>query len=207
MKAVFGYARVSTSDQTVAPQVDALVRAGVEPSQIYRDEGVSGLVLGKERVAFAKLLISLKAGDTLVVVRLDRLGRSVVDVLQQVEALTGRGITVRSLGEGVDSSTPAGRMVLTVMAGLAAYERELMMERQRAGIESARKRGTHMGRPWKLNAAQKEMVRDLLIAGRMISDVAQVLGCSESTVRRCAQRLVEEKEARDLAATQVTASL
>ncbi len=88
-----------------------------------------------------------------MVTRLDRLGRSLVDVLQTVESLRERGVTIRALAEGVDSSTAAGRMELGVMASLAAYERELTKERQRAGIDSAKCRGKHLGRPRALNAS------------------------------------------------------
>jgi DNA invertase Pin-like site-specific DNA recombinase len=178
---IYGYARVSTADQTIAPQVDALNKV-VEI--VFSDEATSGTIKGRERPGFARLLLALSPGDTLVVVRLDRLGRSVVDVLQQVEALTARGIVVRSLAEGVDSSTPAGRMVLGVMASLAAYERELTRERQTAGISSAKSRGKHLGRPHALNLAQKEHASALRELGKGPKEIGRLLGCSESTVRR-----------------------
>lgn len=177
----FAYARVSTSDQTVAPQVEALLLAGVAATHIHTDEAVSGMVKGRERAGLASLLIRLQPGDTLIVVRLDRLGRSVIDVLQQVEALTTRGIVVRSLAEGIDSSTPAGRMVIGVMASLAAYERELTRERQTAGIASAKAKGKHLGRPHALTTAQREFAQN---SGKSPKEVAQLLGCSESTARR-----------------------
>lgn len=177
----YAYARVSTTDQTVAPQVEALAAAGVPESHIYVDEATSGMTKGRDRAGLAGLLLQLHPGDTLVVVRLDRLGRSVIDVLQQVEALTARGIVVRSLAEGIDSSTPAGRMVIGVMASLAAYERELTRERQTAGIASAKARGKHMGRPHALTTAQREYA---LSSGKSAKEVAQILGCSESTARR-----------------------
>lgn len=182
---IFAYARVSTTDQTIAPQVEQLVRHGVE--KVFSDEATSGMVKGRERPGFAQLLTTLTKGDTLVVVRLDRLGRSVVDVLQQVEALTARGVVVKSLGEGVDSSTPAGRMVLGVMASLAAYERELTRERQTAGIQSAKSRGKHLGRPHALTSIQKDHVAQLQNQGVGLKDVARILGCSESTARRASK--------------------
>jgi DNA invertase Pin-like site-specific DNA recombinase len=177
----FAYARVSTSDQTVAPQVEALLKAGVPAENIHKDEATSGMTKGQDRTGLAALLCRLRPGDALVVVRLDRLGRSVVDVLQQVEALTARGIVVRSLAEGIDSSTPAGRMVIGVMASLAAYERELTRERQTAGIASAKSRGKHLGRPHALTSAQREYART---SGKSAKEISAILGCSESTARR-----------------------
>jgi DNA invertase Pin-like site-specific DNA recombinase len=184
--AVFAYARVSTDDQTLDPQLDALSKAGVPDANVFTDAAVSGTVVTQERPGYSALLARLQAGDVLTVVRLDRLGRSVVDVLLQVESLNARGVIVRALAEGVDSSTPAGRMVLGVMASLAAYERELTRERQTAGIASAQARGKHMGRPPKLNAAQQAKAVEWLKAGTPYTEIAAVLRCSLSTVRRFA---------------------
>lgn len=184
--AVYAYARVSTDDQTLNPQLDALQSAGVPKANVFTDAAVSGTVRGSERPGYSALLEKLQSGDQLVVVRLDRLGRSVVDVLMQVEALNARGVVVKALAEGVDSSTPAGRMVLGVMASLAAYERELTRERQRAGIDSAQARDQHMGRPHKLKSAQRAKAIEWLQAGEAYASIAEWLGCSLSTVRRLA---------------------
>lgn len=178
---IFAYARVSTSDQTVQPQLDVLSPL---TAHIFTDEAVSGIVHGRDRPGFSALLSQVQPGDTIVVVRLDRLGRSVVDVLEQVESLTKKGITVRSLAEGVDSSTPAGRMVLGVMASLAAYERELTKERQKAGIASAKAAGKHLGRPESLTLDQKTYAVQLRNEGKSPREIARLLGSSATTIRR-----------------------
>lgn len=138
MNLVLGYARVSTVSQTLDQQVDALVAAGVDATQIYSDQ-LSGA--RTDRPGLDELLRTAREGDEIVVVALDRLGRSMLHVIQTIEDLVARGIVLRSLRENLDFSTPTGRMMAAIFASLAEYERELIRERSAAAREAARIRG------------------------------------------------------------------
>jgi DNA invertase Pin-like site-specific DNA recombinase len=153
---VVGYARVSTDHQSLAAQHDALTDAGCERMFIDQLSGVR-----EDRPGLAKLLDYVRAGDVVVVVALDRLGRSLSGVIRTIETLTGRGVLLRSLREGIDYSTPTGRMLAGIFAALAGYERELMHERAAAARRAARLRGRHTGRPSRLSAAQARQLRAL----------------------------------------------
>jgi DNA invertase Pin-like site-specific DNA recombinase len=174
-----GYARVSTVDQHLEQQIAALQEAGCE--RLF-EEKISGA--GKQRPQFDAMLDYVRAGDEVVVVRLDRLGRSLLQVVRTIADLTERGIIVRGLRDGVDTSTSAGRMVAGVMASLAEYERELLSERTREGLAVARRRGAVMGRPAALTAEQVEQVLVLREAGQGVSAVARSLDVSRSTIYR-----------------------
>src|SRR5664280_2931456 len=137
-----GYARVSTDHQSLLAQRDALTAAGCD--RIFTDQ-MSGV--REDRPGLAQLLDYVRPGDTVVVVALDRLGRSLSGVIRTIETLTERGVLLRSLREGIDYSTPTGRMLAGIFAALAAYERELMHERAAAARQAARLRGRHTGRP------------------------------------------------------------
>lgn len=136
-----GYARVSSADQSEDGQVDALRRAGADPIVVERASGVGG------RPLLDELIEGLRFGDTLAITEVSRLGRATSDILLLVDDLQRRGVHLRILNLGIDTATAAGGLVLTMMAGLAKFERELLRERQRRGIEAARQRGKHLGRP------------------------------------------------------------
>jgi len=176
---VVGYARVSTGHQLLEAQRDALTEAGCE--RIFTDQ-LSGV--REDRPGLVELLGYVRAGDTVVVVALDRLGRSLSGVIRTVETLTERGVLLRSLREGIDYSTPTGRMLAGIFAALAGYERELMHERAAAAREAARARGRHTGRPARLSPDQVRQVRALRAGGESIADLVRSFGVSRATVYR-----------------------
>lgn len=176
---ITGYARVSTADQDPASQVEALRAAGCDP--IYIDHA-SGSTM--ERAQWAECNRSLGRGDTLVVVRIDRLGRSLVDLVDTLDNLHARGIQFRSLEERIDTSTALGRMFYQLAGAFAEYERTLISERTRAGLDAARAAGRQIGRPPALTEEQKVSARQLQAQGRSIAAIARVLGVSRATIRR-----------------------
>lgn len=139
--ALIGYARVSTTDQKLALQHDALVRAGCERTF---DDQASGS--GAERPGLAEALAYLRSGDTLVVWKLDRLGRSMRHLIEQIGDLAAREIGFRSLTENIDTTTPGGMLVFNIFGSLAQFERDLIRERTQAGLRAARERGAQGGR-------------------------------------------------------------
>ena len=176
---LLGYARVSTSDQIIDRQIDALTVAGVE--RIFTDHA-SGT--RSSRPALDELLHFARAGDTIVVLSLDRLGRDTRQLLAWVDGLREREVQLRILQLGVDTATPAGKLVLTVMAALAAMEREVLVERTLEGLAAARARGRVGGRPAALSGSQKREALRMRASGVPTGEVAEVLGCSPRTVRR-----------------------
>lgn len=177
---LIGYARVSTVEQNVGLQLDALKTAGVE--RVFVDEGVSGSV--SSRPELDKCMEVLRSGDTLVVWRLDRLARSLRNLLELVESLSDRGIHLRSLTESIDTSSASGRLVLSVFGALAEFERSLIIERTQAGLAAARLRGAKIGRPAAMSAGQVEQARTLVGAGHRVPEVARTLGVGRSTLYR-----------------------
>jgi DNA invertase Pin-like site-specific DNA recombinase len=139
---LIGYARVSTLDQTLALQQDALTEAGCE--QLYTDT-VSGSVM--DRPGLTQALSHVRAGDTLVVWRLDRLGRSLAHLIETIRELESRGVHFKSLQEQLDTTTSGGKLVFHVFGALAEFERDLIRERTQAGLQAARARGRLFGRP------------------------------------------------------------
>lgn len=178
----FGYARVSTDEQDPGLQIDALRRAGCEERFIYVDEGKSGASLN--RPALARCLKTLKPGDTLTVWKLDRLGRVARDLLNLLHDLQGRKIGFCSLTEAIDTATPAGRAMLHFAAMLAELERGVTIERTRAGLERAKARGAKLGRKPALSTEQKAHARELLDAGRGMSETARLLDVHRATLWR-----------------------
>ncbi len=176
---LLGYARVSTADQDVALQLDGLRRAGC--AQVWTDVGSGALV---ERPELARLLERLLPGDTLVVWRLDRLGRSLRHLVETVTALEARGVGLRSLQESIDTSTSGGKLVFHVFAALAEFERDLIRERTLAGLEAARSRGRTGGRPSKMTPAKLRQAQTMHAAGTGVTEIAAVLGLSRATVYR-----------------------
>ena len=176
---VVGYARVSTDHQQLLAQTDALTGAGCE--RIFTDQ-LSGV--REDRPGLLALLDHVRAGDTVVVVALDRLGRSLSGLIRTIETLTERGVLLRSLREGIDYSTATGRMLAGIFAALAGYERELMHERAAAAREAARLRGRHTGRPAKLTAGQVRQLQALRAGGESINELTNAFGVSRATVYR-----------------------
>ncbi|MFL5251634.1 MAG: recombinase family protein [Rhodopila sp.] len=175
-----GYARVSTEDQDLTLQRTALSGAGCK--RIY-EEKVSGAK--RSRPELDRMLDQLRAGDVIVVSRLDRLARSTRDLLDIAEQLKEVGAGLRSLHEPwADTTSPAGRMVLTVFAGIAEFERALIQERTSAGRTSARARGVRFGRPPKLAADQVALARRLIAEGTSVPEAARILKVHRTTMYR-----------------------
>lgn len=177
---LIGYARVSTFEQNLQMQRDALLKA--ECQKVFEDK-ISGA--RAERPGLEKALDVLREGDTLVVWKLDRLGRSLKQLLELVGELEKRGVQFRSVTDAIDTSTASGRFFFHVMASLAEMERELVAERTRAGLEVASKAGRRAGRKPKLTGSKLESARKLLAGGVCVRDVAHDLGVSVPTLYRC----------------------
>jgi len=183
---VFAYCRVSTNEQTTDNQLREIDGAGfaVQPSRVVA-ETVSGSVPTSERPGFGKLLDKLEAGDVLVVTKLDRLGRNAMDVRATVEALTGVGVRVHCLAlGGVDLTSAAGKMTMGVIAAVAEFERDLLVERTQAGLARAKAEGKALGRPSALSPAQVAEVGKRLAAGDAIAAIARAIGTSRQTIMR-----------------------
>ncbi|MFT3944362.1 MAG: recombinase family protein [Ancrocorticia sp.] len=174
-----GYARVSTEDQNESAQRLALRAAGVD--QIFVDHA-SGKDL--DRPAWQECRQTLRAGDVLIVVRLDRLGRSLADLVETIQALGVEGIEFQSLTENIDTTTPAGRLLFHISASFAEYEREITRVRTREGLAAARERGARLGRPHALTAEQVATVRNLHASGQSVSALARVFHVSRATIAR-----------------------
>ena len=174
-----GYARVSTGDQNLTLQLDALKKDGC--TQVFTDK-VGGSRL--DRPGLNEALSHLRAGDTLVVWKLDRLGRSVKGLVDLVNTLEAREVHFRSLTDGIDTKTPAGRFFFHIMASLAQMERELIVERTRAGLAAARKLGRIGGRKRRMTDNKIKAARRLLTGGTPPRDVAENLGVSVPTLYR-----------------------
>lgn len=178
--ALLGYARVSTGMQTPDLQLDALTAAGCDRTWTDRASGAHA-----HRPALDELLDYARAGDTLVVWRLDRLGRSVAHLVQTVAGLDERGIGFRSLTEAIDTTTAGGRLLLHVFAALAEFERELVHERTAAGLHAARARGRVGGRPTVMTADKRAAADELLRRpDATTAAVARALGVSRASLRR-----------------------
>lgn len=191
MTRVFAYCRVSTADQTTTNQVEEIGRAGfrVEDQRVIV-ETISGSVAARERAGFAKLLDRLEPGDVLIVTKLDRLGRNAMDVRSVVEELSARGIRVHCLAlGGVDLTSPAGRMTMQIIAAVAEFERDLMLERTHAGLQRAKAEGKRLGRPLALSSAQQEEVVSALTQGASLGELAERYSVSRSAIQRVAKRL------------------
>ena len=173
-----GYARVSTDDQTLEAQLDALHRVGCDP--IY-SEHASGSK--DDRLELVQALKALRRGDTLVVTRLDRLGRSLPHLVQTVADLVKREIGFQSLAESIDTTSAGGTFVFNIFASLAQFERQLISERTKAGLAAGRARGRMGGRPPSLTAKQiREAKRLLDDPQATVTDVAKTYGVSRATL-------------------------
>ena len=177
---IIGYARVSTEDQNLDGQLDALKAAGAE--KVFADK-ITGTA--RSRPELDRLLDQLRQGDVITVTKYDRLARSLRDLLDIVDAIQVHGAGFRSLAEDIDTTTPAGRLVFHVFASIAQFERERISERTKEGLEAARKRGRVGGRPAALSKDQKEEVRRMRDQeSRTIPEIARLFKVSEKTVRR-----------------------
>lgn len=187
MSRVFAYCRVSTADQTTDNQAQEIQAAGfaIDPKRVIR-ETISGSQAAQQRPGFAKLLDRLEAGDVLVVTKLDRLGRSALDVRQTVDRLASMGVRVHCLAlGGTDLTSPAGKMTMQVLAAVAEFELDLIRERTAAGLVRAKADGKKLGRPAALTAEQVRAVRDRLASGASnVSALARELGVGRATIQR-----------------------
>ena len=186
MSRVFAYCRVSTADQTTQNQSLEIKAAGfaIQPRRLI-EESISGSVAAKERPAFSKLLDRLEQGDILVVTKLDRLGRNAMDVRATVEHLAGLGVRVHCLAlGGVDLTSPAGKMTMQVIAAVAEFERDLLIERTQSGINRARAAGKRFGRPASLNNEQRVKVLAALDLGKSVAELAREFKTSRQTIMR-----------------------
>jgi len=176
---LIGYARVSTNDQNLDLQLAALTKAGCQ--KIFDDKSSGSR---SERPGLAKAMEMLREGDSLVVWKLDRLGRSVKHLIDLVGELHQQGVQFRSLTDGIDTATPSGRFFFHVMASLAEMERELTVERTKAGLEAARQLGRKGGRKRRMTDSKIESAKKLLASGVPPRDVAKDLGVSVPTLYR-----------------------
>src|ERR687885_2031024 len=174
-----GYARVSTDEQNLDLQLSALERADCK--QIFTDK-VTGTKA--ERKGLNDALSHLREGDTLVVWRLDRLGRSLRHLIDTVTTLAERGIGFKSLQESIDTTTSGGKLVFHIFGALAEFEREIIRERTRAGLEAARARGRKGGRRPTLTAKQLQIARQLYTAHTPVKEICETLGISRATFYR-----------------------
>ena len=186
MPRVFAYCRVSTVDQTTENQRLEIKAAGfaIEARRLI-EESISGSVAAKERPGFIKLIERMESGDVLVVTKLDRLGRNAMDVRATVEQLASSGVRVHCLAlGGVDLTSPAGKMTMQVIAAVAEFERDLLIERTQAGLERARQAGKRFGRPPSLSEEQQVEVNARLAAGESVSALARAFKTSRQTIMR-----------------------
>lgn len=183
--AIFGYGRVSTGQQTTENQRLELDQAGyqIEPDYWYADEGVSGKVPACQRPAFKRMLSQIRKGESLVVSKLDRLGRDSIDVLQTVRQLGERNIKVIVLQLGnTDLTAPAGKLMLSMLAAVAEMERDLLVERTQAGLRRAKAEGKTLGRPSKTTPEQRGEIRLRLGTGETVSALARAYSVSRANI-------------------------
>ncbi|ARK06966.1 DNA invertase [Cellulosimicrobium sp. TH-20] len=176
---VFGYARVSTKDQNPDHQVDALLRAGISPDDIHVDHASGSRA---SRPEFDILMRRLREGDVIAVTRLDRLSRSVQHLINLSVELRDRGIGLRVLEQGIDTSTPEGRAMFGMLSVLAELQREIIVANTRDGLEAARARGRRGGRKRRLSIAEAEMVATYWERGVGVSEIARRIGAPRTTV-------------------------
>lgn len=187
---LIGYARVSTADQTLALQEDALTTAGCE--RVYKDV-MSGSAT--DRPGLTKALAQCRAGDVLVIRRLDRLGRSLAHLITVVQQLQDAGVGLRSLQENLDTTSTGGKLIFHIFGALAEFGRGLIRERTQAGLTAARARGRVGGRPRCLSNDQIAMARRLLAQPDIgVGQVAEMLRVSRQTVYRALQRTAQPAE-------------
>lgn len=172
------YARISTVDQNLDLQRDALMQAGCEKIIVDRTTGTAANRPGLEQIT-----TMLRPGDVLVVWRLDRLGRSLRDLIDWVQYLESEGVSLQSLHEQIDTQSPTGKLIFHLLAALAEFERHLIQERTQAGLAAARARGRLGGRPKSLDAEQRQLAVDLYHAKNMtVKQLCEMMGISKPTL-------------------------
>jgi DNA invertase Pin-like site-specific DNA recombinase len=186
---IISYLRVSTNEQTVQNQRQAISAAGWKINKEFTDAAVSGTTSADSRAGWVSCAAYLREGDTLVVYALDRLGRSTIDVLTQINSLTDRGIRLVILQQGFDTDTPAGKLALTMFAAFAEFEHGIRKERQTEGIARARAEGKYQGRKPKLSEAQQAELRRRYQADENRSELARQFGIDRATVHRYCNRM------------------
>lgn len=184
MNKLFGYARVSTLDQNLDTQLDALQKAGCD--DIFQDK-ITGV--STSRPALDTLLAQLRSGDTVMVARFFRLGRSRDHLINLLGDFARKGVHFKALDLGVDSSTPAGKLVLQIFAALAEYDRESILEKTRAGQLLAKAKGKHIGRPMGLDVEKFAKVKKALERGLSVAETVSLTGISISSVKRYRKQL------------------
>ena len=191
MTRVFAYCRVSTAEQTTDNQIQEIAASGFQvDSRRIIAETVSGSVAAMERKGFLTLLNKLESGDVLVVTKLDRLGRNAMDVRATVERLASVGVRVHCLAlGGADLASPAGKMTMGVIAAVAEFERDLLIERTQSGLARAKSQGKLLGRPRSLDAIQINLVEQRLAEGETISGLAREFGTSRQSIMRIRQSI------------------
>lgn len=190
MTRTFAYCRVSTADQTTDNQVREIEVAGfaVDPKRVIA-ETVSGSVAAMERKGFARLVDRLEAGDVLIVTKLDRLGRNAMDVRATVETLAAEGVRVHCLAlGGVDLTSPAGKMTMGVIAAVAEFERDLLVERTQSGLSRAKAEGKVLGRPAKLTEEQQAAIIASRAAGVSLGALSTTYNVSRAAIQRVEKR-------------------
>lgn len=182
---LIGYARVSTDEQNLGMQLDALRAAGCE--KVFCDEGISGAATDRQQLNRA--LRALAADDVLVVWKLDRLGRSLAHLIQVITHLEAEGVGFRSLSEAIDTTTASGRLLFHIMGAIAEFERSLISDRTRAGMAAAKARGQHLGRERKIADDDALWAHGAISSGRMAPyEVARTLRVSMPTLYRALRR-------------------
>jgi len=187
--AVFAYGRVSTRDQNAENQRQEIERAGFTVDYWFSDEGVSGKVSAGQRPQFKALLGQIRDGETLVVSKLDRLGRDAQDVGATIKQMAARNIEVIVLQLGkLDLANAAGKLMLAMLAAVAEMERDLLVERTQAGLARAKSQGKTLGRPAKTTAKQRAEIIAMRGQGTSISALARSYGISRATVMRLTEK-------------------
>lgn len=181
--ATFGYTRVSTKEQTIENQRLEIAAAGYRVDYWFADEGVSGKVSAMQRPQFTKMLGQIRDGETLVVTKLDRLGRDAQDVGATIKQLAARGIQVIVLQLGkLDLTSAAGKLMLTMLAAVAEMEHDLLVERTHSGLERAKAQGKTLGRPAKTTGQQRQAIKTAHAAGESVSALARQYKISRASV-------------------------
>jgi len=186
MNKIFGYARVSTVDQSTDTQIEALEKYGCH--KIFQEK-ISGLSV--HRPQLDEMLSLLREGDTVVVSRFFRLGRSRDHLINLIGDFSNKGIIFKALDLGIDSSTPAGKMVIGIFAALSEYDREMILEKTKAGQLLAKSKGKHIGRPSGVNDVNFQKVRKGFEKGLSVAEIVNMTGVSISSVKRYRKQLGE----------------
>jgi len=175
---LIGYARISTESQVLDQQIDALIKYGIDERNIYKEQ-IS--TRAKFRPQLENVLKYLKEGDTLVVTKLDRLGRSLAHLIELMNYFMNKKINFISLSENIDTSTAVGKMIFHMISSFAEFERNIISERTKEALAAIKKRGKSLGRPFILSLEQKELIDTYILNGRSKCEIRRVLGIKSTT--------------------------